>query len=86
MKTLLHIREGKLSVAPKEEATIRLYSAPDDAERTELVESLGIDPYDVDSALDPDEISRVEINPKHISIIWKVPYKGVQDDSGFDVP
>jgi len=85
MKTLLRIQEGKLVVAPKEEATIRLFSAPDDAERTELVESLGIDPYDVDSALDPDEISRVEINPKHIAIIWKVPYKGVQDDAGFDV-
>jgi magnesium transporter len=39
----------------------------------ELTKHLGLDAHDLESALDPDEISRVEFAPDTISLIWKRP-------------
>jgi magnesium transporter len=50
-----------------------VYAAPTVAEKQELVETLGIDPFDLESALDPDEISRAEFAPNRVSVIWKRP-------------
>lgn len=85
MKTYFKIKEGKLVLCEKEEATVRVFNAPDDSERIEIVEMLGIDNHNLDSALDPDEISRVEFDRQRTSIIWKLPYKGTHEGSTFDV-
>jgi magnesium transporter len=34
-----------------------------------------IDEHTLSSALDPDEIARLEIEPDHFSVIWKRPHK-----------
>ncbi|MBI5209772.1 MAG: magnesium transporter CorA family protein [Elusimicrobia bacterium] len=49
------------------------YVAPDEAERKELIEKHGIDPHNLDSALDPDEIGRIEVESDHLAIILKRP-------------
>lgn len=55
-------------------ATIKVFIAPNDEEKNELIRTHCIDANDLEAALDPDEISRIEFTPKTISIIWKQPY------------
>jgi magnesium transporter len=56
-------------------APVLVYVAPDDAERHDLTGPLGIDPYDLESALDPDEVPRLEPTANYLSIIWKRPQR-----------
>ena len=85
MKTYFKLKEGKLVSCDAEGATVRVFNVPNEEERKEITEELGIDVYNLDSALDPDEISRVEFDRKHISIIWKLPSKGTETGMAFDV-
>lgn len=86
MKNLFTIKEGKVVPCDEGEAKIRVFVAPNSAEKAEIIEELGIDNNDLDSALDPDEISRVEFLQKCISIIWKRPYSySASDLSQFEV-
>jgi magnesium transporter len=48
---------------------------PDDQERKLLVEELRFDEHTLASALDPDELSRLEFEPEHAAIIFKRPSK-----------
>ena len=73
MKSFYELRDRTVLSASPETAQIQVYATPDNAEKKELVESLHIDPHDLESALDPDEISRVEITPEHTYIVWKRP-------------
>ncbi len=49
------------------------HSAPDAVKKEELLQILQFDAHDLESALDPDEISRVEFSSDGIFIIWKRP-------------
>jgi magnesium transporter len=52
---------------------VSIYTNPDAAEKQRLVATLGIDEHTLSSALDPDEVSRVEFKPDHVFLIWKRP-------------
>ena len=52
---------------------IQVYVAPDDAERSRLVDSLQLDLHTLDSALDPEEPARLEFEPQHTALIIKRP-------------
>lgn len=68
------------------EGIISIYAAPNEVERKELSELLSIDTYDLDSALDPDEISRVEFEQNSVSMIWKQPKQPlIGKDIAFEV-
>jgi magnesium transporter len=54
-------------------STIRVYVNPDAAERDEILAGFGVRAHDLDSALDPDEISRIEFTDSRAAIIWKRP-------------
>jgi magnesium transporter len=54
-------------------ASVFVYVAPTDAERRSLIVEHGLDPYDIASALDPDELGRVEIAGSRAVIIVKQP-------------
>lgn len=54
-------------------AQILLYIAPDTAEKKYLIEELKIDEHNLISALDPDELSRVEFESDHLALIYKRP-------------
>jgi magnesium transporter len=63
---------GKL--VPREEGEgVLVYIAPTEEEKRELAEKRGIDPYDLASALDPDELGRVELDGQRATIIIKQP-------------
>jgi magnesium transporter len=64
--------DGKL--VPREEGEgVLVYIAPDEDEKRELAEKWRIDPYDLASALDPDELGRVEFSGARATIIVKQP-------------
>lgn len=73
MKTFYDLKEGSLAEGRPESAVATLYAAPDEAEKNELIETWRLDRHDLDSALDPDEIARVEFDPDSVYIIWKHP-------------
>ncbi len=81
MKKCYAIEAGRL--VEREDGILRVYLAPTPEERTELRTALGIHDYDLDSALDPDEISRVEFDRHGTTIIWKRPSRDQAD--GFSV-
>jgi magnesium transporter len=69
----LYITDGKITDTGQGEALVWVYTAPDDAERKFLVEQLKIDEHTLNSALDPDELSRLEFEPEHAAMIFKRP-------------
>jgi magnesium transporter len=53
--------------------SVLVYIAPTDEEKSFLIEARGLDPHDLASALDPDELGRVEIDGDRATIIVKQP-------------
>jgi magnesium transporter len=52
-------------------ANIHFFLSPDEKTKQELVSNYGIDEHTLNSALDPEELSRIEFEPNHIAIIFK---------------
>jgi len=73
MKAFFQILEGTLVPGPEATALVTVYTTPDEAEKQQIVNVLDLPRHDVESALDPDEISRVDFTPDYIYIIWKRP-------------
>ncbi len=57
----------------KEQYQILVFIDPDKEEKRYLVEELKIDEHTLNSALDPDELSRLEFEPEHVALIYKRP-------------
>ncbi len=65
------IRDSRIVEAP--DGPIMVYLAPDEAERRFLVDAWKLDEHTLASALDPDELARLEFEPDHAAIIYKRP-------------
>jgi magnesium transporter len=66
--------DGRVQRCPDgQTGLIQVYSEPTDEEKKYLVEDCGIDSHTLNSALDEDEISRVEYESNHIAVIMKRP-------------
>ena len=81
MQRKLYISDGKLVENGEGEAAVIVYFAPDEAERRYLVDQLKIDEHTLNSALDPDELSRLEFEPEHVAMILKRPKRHASEDS-----
>lgn len=79
----LEIIDRRLTETESEEAPILLYIDPSEAERRHLTDDLGIDPHTLSSAMDPDELGRVEFEPDHAAIIFKRPKQYCAEDNFF---
>jgi magnesium transporter len=68
------------------DSPVQVYINPDQDERKLLLSKFDIDEHTLSSALDPDEVSRVEFTPGYVFLILKRPtnYSG-QDNFYFDV-
>jgi magnesium transporter len=73
MKTAYKIHESRLVADDQEQGPISVFVSPTEQERRYLVDELKIDEHTFLSALDPDELSRVEFEPEHVAIIFKRP-------------
>jgi magnesium transporter len=79
------IRDGRLFDCPPGEGVVTLYSSPGPQEQRALIEGFGIDEHTLASALDPDEISRLEFDEKlqETFIVWTRPLRGQQENPEF---
>ncbi|HET9252009.1 MAG TPA: magnesium transporter CorA family protein [Candidatus Eisenbacteria bacterium] len=73
MKQEFTVKEGRVVQAAPGEGTVRVYGAPTDEERREILATTGIDGYTLASVLDPEEIPRVEVEDDYLLLIWKRP-------------
>jgi magnesium transporter len=73
MKQSYRIENGKITPENENGGLLTVYYNPDEAEKKYLVEELKLDEHTLMSALDPDELSRLEFEPEHIAIILKRP-------------
>ncbi|MCL5981798.1 MAG: magnesium transporter CorA family protein [Firmicutes bacterium] len=77
-----HLTNGELLPAESEESQIHVYINPDAAERKVLQASFNLDDHTLSSALDPDEVSRIEFDLDRLFLIWKRP-ANCPDKDGF---
>ena len=86
MLTYYTIVNNSLVESQSDDSPVLVYLNPDTAERESLLTKFDIDDHSLSSALDPDEVSRVEFSPDFISLIWKRPtnYSG-KDNFYFNV-
>jgi magnesium transporter len=73
MTTRYRIVQNRISTAELNDSSIIVCINPDDQEKKYLVDELKIDEHTLASALDPDELSRLEFEPEHTAIIFKRP-------------
>ena len=73
--------DGKVIDAQAPASCIEVYVAPDADERKQLVDVLKIDEHTLLSALDPDELSRIEFEPDHAALIIKRPKNYSSEDN-----
>jgi len=67
------LQGSKLLEAPVEESQVLIYISPTECEIKSLVTNYLLDEHTLASAIDPDEISRLEFEPEHAAIILKRP-------------
>jgi magnesium transporter len=70
--------DGRLRDA--EDGPIWIVASPDESDRRYLVDQLKVDEHTLASALDPDELSRVEQEPEHLALILKRPKSYSKED------
>lgn len=68
------LTDNKVSEAGEDQqGQIIVFINPDDAEKKHLQEDYQIDDHNLQSSLDPDEVSRLEFEPDHVAMIMKRP-------------
>ncbi len=75
------ISEGKLVENSEKDAAVLMYINPDDVERRYLIDALQLDEHTLNSALDPDEVGRVEFESAHTAVIIKRPKRYSSEDN-----
>jgi magnesium transporter len=72
---------GKLTECLEKDGTISIYINPEKNELQDLIEKNKIDEHTLNSALDPDEIGRLEFEPNHFAMIIKRPKNYSTEDN-----
>ena len=67
------IVESRIVECNEPNAPILQFISPDEKEKRWLIDEYLVDEHTLNSALDPDELSRLEYEPNHIAIIFKRP-------------
>lgn len=64
---------GRVVEATSEDGNILLCVSPDASERAWLINQCSLDEHNLNSALDPAELPRVEVDSNHLAVIFKHP-------------
>jgi len=67
------INEGQLAPCEDHQGLVKVFISPDVVERNYLEHTCKISPHNISSAMDPDEIGRMEFEEDHVMIIIKSP-------------
>ena len=81
MRSFFRLVDGRPQSCAEQDAQIIAYNNPGPAEEAELLARFNIDSHTLQSALDPDEISRLEFEPDHSVLIFKRPKSYCADDN-----
>jgi magnesium transporter len=73
MITRYGITNGRVVQSQQEQSPIVVVVDPDEDEKRFLLDELKLDEHTLASALDPDELPRLEFEPEHVAIIFKRP-------------
>src|SRR5262245_45872916 len=76
-----HLVEGKLVENGEGDAPVLKYINPDENERRYLLDTMKLDEHTLNSALDPDEVGRVEFEANHAAVIIKRPKRYSSEDN-----
>jgi len=77
----MRISGNKVVEATERVCQISIYINPDESEKKHLTEQLRIDEHTLNSALDPNELARMEFEPNHVAIITKRPKRYSASDN-----
>jgi magnesium transporter len=80
-RSFYRLESGRLVPCEPNEAQIIGYISPTIDDEAELQEHYNIDYHTLQSSLDPDELSRLELEPDHAAIIFKRPKSFCADDN-----
>ncbi len=80
-RSFFRLLDGRPQACAENEAQIIAYNNPGPVEEAELLARFNIDNHTLQSALDPDEISRLEFEPDHSVLIFKRPKSYCADDN-----
>jgi len=80
VKKVYTLDGGKVAESQDQAGPILVFCAPDDAEKRYLTAELKVDEHTLASALDPDELPRVEFEPDHAAVILNRPKKYRAED------
>ena len=73
MRKVYWFANGRVVECPEGSGPILVFINPDETERRFLIDVLKVDEHTLGSALDPDELSRLEFEPDHVALILKHP-------------
>src|SRR5471032_1771071 len=76
------LRDGYLHPCTEDKAQVLWFSNLTTAEKELLQTRYHLDEHAINSALDPDEVSRIEFHPNYLFLIWKRP-ENYTGSSGF---
>ncbi len=79
MRRIYELLSGKVLENLYGQGQITVFIRPEEAERRYLIDEMKIDEHTLYSALDPDELARLEIESNHAAIILKCPRATTQD-------
>ena len=82
MQRQFQVLGGKVAPAPDGFGPVIVFVNPDEDEKRFLVSEYKIDEHTLGSALDPDELARLEFEPDHLAVIFKRP-KSYSADGSF---
>ena len=74
------IVECRLTECVEAKNSVSVYINPDAEEKRTLIEQFKLDEHTLNSALDPNELARIETEPNHVAIILKVPKSYTPED------
>ena len=73
MKEFFQLKDGQVLECAGPQSNVVIYTLPDEGEKKEMLDNLHLDLHALESALDPDEISRMECLQDDLYVIWKRP-------------
>jgi magnesium transporter len=73
MISTYRIWDGQLVKSDLSDATILVYSQPDDNEKEQILREFSLDPLDLEAINDPDEVPRIETLQEGLLVIWNWP-------------
>ncbi|RJR41773.1 MAG: magnesium transporter CorA family protein [Desulfobacteraceae bacterium] len=73
MQKNYEVDAGKLREGGRDPLPVMVFINPDADEKRMLIDEFKIDEHTLNSALDPDEVSRLEFEPSHVALIFKMP-------------